>query len=223
MSTPDPILILADLQRLLHNIVRVGSIHSVDHGGPGKPATVRVAIGDLVTDWRPYHECRAGTTTTWNPPTVGEQATVFSPSGDLGAAVVLVGLNSTGNPAPSSDPNKHVTKYPDGTVVEYDHAAHALLVSMAGGGTATLIAPGSVTIDSPEVTMTGNCTVEGTLTYLGGMRGSGMAAGAGSSAEIVGTLQTTEDVVAGGISVRRHDHGGVQRGGENTDKPRGAA
>lgn len=223
MSTPDPIFALSELQRLLHNLVRVGSIQSVDHGGPGKPARVRVTIGDLVTDWRPYHECRAGGTTTWNPPTVGEQATVLSPSGDLGAAVVLVGLNSTANPAPSNDPNKTITKYPDGAVVEYDHGAHALLVSLPGGGSVKIVAAGSVTIDSPEVTMTGNCTVKGTLSFLGGMRGSGMAEGAGSSAEINGTLRTTEDVVAAGISLRSHPHGGVQRGNSNTDQPGGSA
>ncbi|QKV52387.1 phage baseplate assembly protein V [Comamonas antarctica] len=223
MSTPDPILVLSELQRLVHNLIRVGSIHSVDHGGPGKPARVRVQIGELVTDWRPYHECRAGGTKTWNPPTAGEQATVLSPSGDLGAAVVLVGLNSTGNPAPSNDPNKTITEYPDGTVVEYDHAAHALLVTLAAGGTATLIAPGSVTVDSPEVTMTGNCTVDGSLTYKGGMRGSGKASGAGSSADIEGTLSTTQDVVANGISLAGHVHGEVLRGGDNTSSPRGAA
>ncbi len=223
MSTPDPNFALSELQRLLHNLVRVGSIQSVDHGGPGKPARVRVTIGDLVTDWRPYHECRAGGTTTWNPPTVGEQATVLSPSGDLGAAVVLVGLNSTANPAPSNDPNKTITKYPDGAVMEYDHAAHALLVSLPAGGTAKIVAPVSVTIDSPEVTMTGNCTVERTLTYKGGMRGSGVAAGAGSSAEIDGTLRATQDVVAAGISLRTHPHGGVQRGNSNTDQPGGSA
>lgn len=223
MSTPDPIFALSELQRLLHNLVRVGSIQSVDHGGPGKPARVRVTIGDLVTDWRPYHECRAGGTTTWNPPTVGEQATVLSPSGDLGAAVVLVGLNSTANPAPSNDPNKTITKYPDGAVMEYDHAAHALLVSLPGRGSAKIVAPGSITIDSPEVTMTGNCTVQGTLSYLGGMRGSGMAEGAASSAEIDGTLRATQDLVADGISLRSHTHGGVQRGGSSTDQPGGTA
>ncbi|QKV52647.1 phage baseplate assembly protein V [Comamonas antarctica] len=223
MSTPDPILALSELQRLVHNLIRVGSIHEVDHGGPGQPARVRVQIGELVTNWRPYHECRAGGTKTWNPPTVGEQATVLSPSGDLGAAVVLVGLNSTGNPAPSNDPNKTVSQYPDGTVVEYDHASHALLVTLVAGGAATLAAPGSVTVDSPEVTMTGNCTVDGTLTYKGGMRGSGKAAGATSSAEIDGTMRASEDVVAGGVSLRNHTHPGVLQGGSNTQPPGGAA
>lgn len=217
----EPALAIGEILRLLHNMIRVGTIQAVDHGGPGKPALVRVSLGELVTDWRPYHEARAGGTTTWNPPTVGEQATVLSPSGDLGAAVVIVGLNSTGKPAPSSDPNKTITKYPDGAVIEYDHAAHALVATLPGGGTAKLVAPGSVTIDSPQVTMTGHCLVKGSLTYQGGMRGSGTAEGANGAAEIQGTLRTTQDVIANGISLTGHDHGNVQNGNGRTSQPGG--
>lgn len=219
----EPALAIGEIQRLLHNMIRVGTIHSVDHGGPGKPALVRVALGELVTDWRPYHEARAGGTTTWSPPTVGEQATVLSPSGDIGAAVIIVGLNSTGKPAPSNDPSKTVTRYPDGAVIEYDHAGHALTATLPGGGTATLVAPGSVTIDSPQVTMTGHCLVKGSLVYQGGMRGSGTAAGANGAAEIQGTLRTTHDVIASGVSLVGHDHGNVQNGDGRTSKPGGGA
>lgn len=216
---------IADLQRLLHNLVRVGSIHSVDHAS--SPARVRVLLssddegegGQLVTDWRPYFEQRAGTTSTWNPPSVGEQCTVLSPSGDLGACVVLVGLHSTRNPAPSNSPSCCTTQFPDGAVMQYDHAAHALTATLPGGGTVTLVAPASVTIDSPKVKMTGDCEVDGTLTYKGGMKGSGVAPGASVSAEIEGDMHTTGDVVAGAISLRNHPHGGVQRGGSTTDGP----
>lgn len=223
MSSVDPIQAISELQRLLHNLVRVGVIQSVDHGGPDKPAMVRVAIGELTTDWRPYHECRAGGTTTWNPPTVGEQATVLSPSGDLAAAVVLVGLNSSGAQAPSNDPNKTITRYPDGALVEYDHGAHTLAATLPGGGTATLVVPGSVTIDTPQVTMTGHCLVKGSLVYQGGMLGSGVAEGAKSSAEITGLLRVSQDVVAAGVSLVRHPHGGVQPGSGNSGGPIGGA
>lgn len=216
---------MADVQRLLHNLIRVGSIHAVDLAST--PARVRVLLsaedetagGQLVTDWRPYFERRAGTTSTWNPPTVGEQCAVISPGGDLAACLVLVGLHSTRNPAPSASASHHTTRYPDGAVIQYDHAAHALTATLPGGGTATLVAPGSVTIDSPDVTITGNCTVQKTLTYLGGMVGRGVAQGAQGAAQIEGDVRTTGDVVAGGISLQGHTHGGVQRGGDSTGAP----
>lgn len=225
MSTSEPFAAFADMLRLLHNMVRIGSVHAVDHAS--NPARVRVLLsaqdegegGQLVTDWRPYVESRAGTTSSWNPPTVGEQCLIVSPSGDLAACVVLVGLHSTRNPAPSSSPDCHTTQYPDGAVIQYDHAAHALTATLPGGGTVTLVAPASVTIDSPKVTMTGDCDVLGTLTYLGGMRGSGVAPGASVSAEIDGDVRTTGDMVAGAISLRNHKHGGVQFGGSSTAGP----
>lgn len=104
----------ADLQRLLHNLIRVGSIHAVDLAST--PARVRVLLsaedetagGQLITDWRPYFERRAGTTSTWNPPTVGEQCAVISPGGDLAACLVLVGLHSTRNPAPIASPTRAI-------------------------------------------------------------------------------------------------------------------
>lgn len=195
MSPNDPSIAISELQRLLHNIVRVGVISAVDHGGPGQPARVRVAIGNLTTDWRPYHECRAGGTTTWNPPTVGEQATVLSPSGDLGAGVVLVGLNSTRHPAPSNNPSQTVTRYPDGAVVQYDHAAHALAATLPAGGTAKLDAPGGVSITSQITTINGDC-------------------------QINGTLRATGDVVANGVSLVEHVHSGVQQGNAWTEAPR---
>lgn len=223
MSFSDPIQAISELQRLVHNLVRVGTIHSVDHGGAGKPALVRVKVGELLTDWRPYHESRAGGTSTWSPPTVGEQATVLSPSGDLSGAVVIVGLNSSSQPAPSSDPNKTITRYADGAEIEYDHAAHALRATLPGGGTAVLTVPVGVTIDTEQVTITGNCLVKKTLVYQGGMLGSGMAEGASSSAEIQGVIRVTEDVIAGGVSVVNHQHGGVQKGDGTSGKPIGGA
>ncbi|MET3516472.1 phage baseplate assembly protein V, partial [Pseudacidovorax sp. 1753] len=74
-------LLLPDVLRKLENLVRTGTIAEVRHELPG--ALVRVQIGKNLTDWRPYHDLRAGNTRTWNPPTVGEQVTLLSPDGDL--------------------------------------------------------------------------------------------------------------------------------------------
>lgn len=105
-------LLLPDVLRKLENLVRTGTIAEVRHELPG--ALVRVRTGNNVTDWRPYHELRAGNTRTWNPPTVGEQVTLLSPGGDLAGALVIGGIYQNDHSAPSTDPNKTVTVYPDG-------------------------------------------------------------------------------------------------------------
>lgn len=127
---------IVELTRLLHNLIRVGTIAEVDHGDPEadppRPPRVRVQSGGLLTDWLPWFERRAGTTRDWDPPTVGEQVMVFSPGGDPRAGIVLTGIFSDASPAPSSDPNVIGRWYPDGTHVEYDHENHRLLIQCVG-------------------------------------------------------------------------------------------
>jgi len=118
----------AELRRLIHNLVRLGTIAKVDHAA----ARVRVQSGDMLTDWLPWIEDRAGTTRNWNPPTIGEQVVVFSPGGDPASGFVMTGLYRQAHPAPSSAPNVIGRWYPDGTRVEYDHEAHRLLIKCVG-------------------------------------------------------------------------------------------
>ena len=50
-------------------------------------------------------------------------------------------------------------------------------------------------------------------------RGSGVAAGATSSAQIEGTLTASVDLVAAGVSLVKHPHGGVAIGSQQTAQP----
>ncbi|MDZ5456999.1 phage baseplate assembly protein V [Azohydromonas lata] len=211
----------AEQSRLLLNLIRLGTIAEVDHGG----TRCRVRSGQLLTAWLPWVTLRAGTTCTWSPPTVGEQGLLLAPGGDLAAAIVLLGINSDAHPAPSDDPDVTTTHYPDGAVTSYDHAAHALSVTLPAGGTVDLTAPGSVTVHSPSITLdaeqttcTGQMLVQGLFTYQAGMAGSG-SAGRGAAAVIQGTVETTNDVIANGISLTGHTHTGVRAGGESSGGP----
>lgn len=132
----------AELLRLINNVIRIGTIAEVDHAA----ARVRVTVGELITAWLPWLESRAGTTRTWSPPTMGEQVVLFSPGGDLAAAVVLAGLYRQTHPAPSGSPGKWHAVMPDGAIIEYDHQAHHLQASLPGS--ATIKATGAITLES---------------------------------------------------------------------------
>lgn len=209
-----------ELARRIENLVRAGTVAEVDTAGP----RCRVRSGALHTDWLPFFVRRAGDVRHWSPVSTGEQCIVLSPGGDLAAGMVLVGLYSDSIAAAESSADVESTTYPDGAVVSYDHTAHALTAVLPGGGSAEITAPASVivhsdaiTLDAPQTTTTGALTVEGLLTYAAGMVGTGT--GAGAAAIINGSIETTGDVVAGGISLISHPHGGVQRGGGLTDPP----
>ena len=72
----------------------------------------------------------------------------------------------------------------------------------------------SLTIDSPETTLTGNLTVHQLITGTGGLTISG-----GTGAHVDGSLDTTGDAKAGNISLQNHTHTGVQPGSGNTGQP----
>lgn len=134
---------LADLYRRLDNLIRLGTVAEVRHG---RIPQVRLTVGNLTTGLLPLATVRAGKTTTWNPPTVGEQCLLFSPSGDLAAGVALPGIASKHHPAPDDNPDNIRTMYPDGATVEYNHADHHYRINLPATGKFT-ISVGKTTLE----------------------------------------------------------------------------
>jgi phage baseplate assembly protein V len=179
----------ADPEQLTGEVIQLGTVTSVDHGA----ATCTVEIGDLTTGDLPWLAQRAGKVKVWSPPSIGEQCVVFCPEGDLAGGIVLLGIWSDANPAPSSLRDAVLIEMPDGAVIAYDFVSHKLSVVLPEGGTATLVAPGGATI-------TGDVTINGNL-------------------KIAGRAEASEDVVGGGISLKNHKHTGVAAGGAQTGTP----
>jgi phage baseplate assembly protein V len=179
----------ADPEQLTGEVIQLGTVASVDHGA----ATCTVEIGDLTTGDLPWLAQRAGRVKVWSPPSIGEQCVVFCPEGDLAGGIVLLGIWSDANPAPSTLPDVVLIEMPDGAVIGYDHRTHSLNVVLPEGGTATLVAPGGATIK-------GDVTIEGNLS-------------------IAGKAEASEDVIGGGISLKSHKHTGVAAGGAQSEPP----
>ena len=187
----------ADTQRLVGDMIRIGVIASVDFSNPADPL-VTVTIGDLTTSPLPIIMHRAGRVVVWSPPSVGEQCVVLSPEGDTEAGLVLLGLFSKANPAPSTSPDLVMIQFEDGAQLAYDMAAHALTVTLPDGGTAVIDAPGGMPINA-DLTVKGKMTLQGDLDHDG---------------EI-----TTKDVTAqGGIKLTAHGHGEVSAGAAKSGK-----
>lgn len=142
-----------DLSRRLANLIRAGTVAEVDTAA----ARVRIQTGELLTQWLPFMAMRAGETATWCPPTVGEYVLILSPSGETEAGIVITGINTNKNPSPSTDPNHHITKYPDGAEVVYDHSSSTLYAT--GLKNAILSASTICSIDCPQVVISGNFVV----------------------------------------------------------------
>lgn len=179
----------AEFIRLLQNLIRLGTVAEVDPVS----ARVRVASGELLTNWLPWLSTRAGQTRVWNPPTEGEQVLMLSPGGDPSTGVVLTGLFSDAHPAPSEDPGTTLFALPDDARIEYDHARHVL----------RLVLPGAIEIEAP-----GGTTWKGAIHHLGDMTREGSYTQTGGSMSHDGKNVGTD-----------HVHGGVQSGSSKSKGP----
>lgn len=180
---------VAELLRLIENVIRLGSIAEVDHDA----ARVRVKSGPLLTAWVPWITARAGTTRDWNPPTVGEQCVLFSPGGDTANAFAMPSLFQMSAPPPSNDPGIISRLFPDGGLFEYDHENQVVRINL----------PGRL-----EITAPGGTQWVGNIDHQGDMQRAGSYAQNGGSHSHNGK-NTGSD----------HTHGGVQGGPSSTGEP----
>jgi phage baseplate assembly protein V len=199
----------ADANRRLENIVRFGTVKTIN---PSKPIPrVIVNLGDIETPEIRCLNIRSGDDATWDMPSINEECVVISPCGDIGpTSFVLYGFYNDDHPAPSDDLNKKIRMFADGCVIAYDVAAHHLSAVLPSGGTAVLTADGGVTVNG-DTTINGNLQVNGSTAMTGNntVGGSQLVQGSSHSS---GTFSSDGDVTANGISLTSHTHPGDSGG-----------
>ncbi|RQR78883.1 phage baseplate assembly protein V [Burkholderia sp. Bp9015] len=210
-----------EIQRQARNAVRKGSITAIDLDR----ALCRVAVGGgdddadegLVTNWIPWFSIAAGAIIDWRAPSIGEQVMLLCPMGDPAQGVALCGFYSDAFPAPSHSGVANLRRFPDGALLAYDHEQHALTAALPAGATVTVIAPGSVmvqtqaaTVQADKVTLdadvevTRSMTVKGPFTFESGMTGHGD--GEGATMQIEGAADFSGVVTSSGVSLPGHSH-----------------
>jgi phage baseplate assembly protein V len=149
-------LTLAELSRLLMNVIRIGVVTEVDR----VMTVARVQTGGIQTDWIRWGVDRAGDAVTWWAPAVGEQVVILAPGGALENAVIAFSLYSDYALPPDNGSKTDVTHYPDGAKKSYDPSAGLLsLLAMRAGlidmsGTLTLNV-GRLVINAGETVING--------------------------------------------------------------------
>ena len=158
----------SDLPRLLGNAIQLGVVASVDLDR----ATCTVRLGQIVTGDVPWLAGRAGGTSAWSPPTVGEQCLLLCPEGDIAAGVALLGLYSNAQPAPSAEADLDLIAFSDGATLRYDAAAHVLRAELPEGARVEIEAPAGVLIVAP-----GGVRVDGSISATDNLRAGNGATG----------------------------------------------
>ncbi len=212
---------LAELQRQFNNLVRIGTVHSVDY----QQNTARVEFGAVVTDYLPWLTTRAAGNRSYDSLEVGEQVFVITPPGQALGVIIGV-LNQSAYPAPDHSPDIQKTIYKDGSIISYDRAAHMLTADIKGD--VTVLATGNIqaeakkdisakadkavsveagttaSITAKNINLNGVITLNGPLSQGGGSNGG--------NASFNGSLHTTDNIttdsdVIAEVSLNGHTHG----------------
>ena len=184
--------------------LQFGIVSAVDEAGHNLRVKLP-ALENMETDWLPMLTPAAGGNQFYCLPDEGEQVVcILDAQGESG--VVLGATYNAVDKPPASSKDKWVRRFKNGTTIEHDRTSGNVLVKTSG----------KVTIDAPDTDITGEATIHGLLTYLGGMSaGNG---GGGSAAEVSGVMNVTGDVVINGVSMTGHVHPDLTSGGK-TGKP----
>lgn len=119
---------IGELQRRLANLFRVGRIAEVNR----TTGRVKVSFQGVTTGWLPWMTGRAGSVKDWNPPSVGEQVVVCSPSGEIEAGFIMPGsINYDDQAAPDSRENVQKITLPAGG--SYEISVGGMTLVLAGG------------------------------------------------------------------------------------------
>ncbi|EOJ6084859.1 TPA: phage baseplate assembly protein V [Klebsiella michiganensis] len=192
---------IAELLRLLENIVRIGTVTEIDE----EKWRVRVQSGGLDSNWLRWTAQRAGAFKVWVPPSVGEQVWFLCLGGNTDVAFIGGSLYSDDNPAPGVSRNEMVVTAPDGATFRYDAEAGALQVK--GIKSAVVEASVKITLDTPEVECTNLLITKNLEVTEGGeMRGD--------------ITHTGGAFTSNGVQVDDHNHGAVERGSSWTEGTR---
>lgn len=137
---------------------------------------------------------------------------------DLSDGFVFAGVRSQPRVLGSVSTSTTQLRTDDGAAyIEVNPANHAIKLKTSGnadvnvGGNLTAEAAGNITMTAPQITLNGAVTINGPLN-----QGTGSA---GGGATLLGPLAVSNDVTAGGKSLKTHTHGGVQPGSGNTGAP----
>ena len=159
------------------------------------PPVCRVSDGsDWVSAWVRWHSIAAGKARHWRAPSMGEQGSLISPSGDVSQGTFVPGLYGNAGPPPDNRDHVEVWRFDDGGSLIYDWQAKSYTITLPSGtvaikvgGTDVVVTDNAVTVKSgtidleATVNIKGPVNIDGPLSVTGNIDGAGNIMAAGNS------------------------------------------
>lgn len=194
-------------------------------------AKVAFLEDDLVTDWWPVLVKKSLTDKESWPLEVNEHVACISDENCENGVILGAIYSETDAPDTGEGAGKFRKKFSDGTLIEYDKAAHKLTADVKGSlkaittGAAEIEgnevkAKGTVKIEAtaPVINLTGNVVVSGSLVAASIATSGGGAITSSGDISTSGTI-TGAQIIEGSVRLGTHVHPGVQTGAGSTGGP----
>ncbi|PYD12394.1 phage baseplate assembly protein V [Pseudomonas syringae pv. pisi] len=176
---------LAEHDRMLAGVVKDCYVVALDLAA--SPPVCRVSDGNWVSAWVRWHSVAAGKARHWRAPSMNEQGTLISASGDVSQGTFIPGLYGNAGVQPDNRDHVEVWRFDDGGSLIYDWQANTYTIDLPSGTVTVTVGAssavvtddsisatsGTITAKAATITLDGNVTISGTLAVVGDIRGGG--------------------------------------------------
>ncbi|MBD8791204.1 phage baseplate assembly protein V [Pseudomonas syringae] len=157
----------AQHDRMIAGMIMVGHVVAVDLAS----ARCRVSDGEWISAWVRWHSQASGKARHWRAPTIGEQGTLVSPSGDPAQGTFIPGLYGNAGAQPDNRDHVEVWRFDDGGSLSYDWQAKSYTIEVPSGQVLIKVGASQVQVTDNTINLTGQVAITGTLFVTGDILG----------------------------------------------------
>ena len=162
----------AEHDRMLAGLVKACYVVAVDL--TASPPVCRVSDGEWTSAWVRWHSLAAGKARHWRAPSLNEQGTLISASGDVAQGTFIPGLYGNGGPPPDNRDHVEVWRFEDGGSLVYDWQAKSYSISLPSGtvtikvgATQAEVTDNAVTVKSSTINLEASVNIKGPVNIDG--------------------------------------------------------
>jgi phage baseplate assembly protein V len=190
--------VAAQHDRMLAGLVKDCYVVAVDLAA--SPPVCRVSDGEWVSGWVRWHSVAAGKARHWRAPSIDEQGTLISASGDVAQGTFIPGLYGNGGPPPDNRDHVEVWRFDDGGSLVYDWQANSYTITLPSGtvtikvgSTQAEVTDSAVSVKSGTIDMEGAVNIKGPVNIDGPLHATQ-------------SITSDADILATGQSDNHHKH-----------------
>ncbi|POA23595.1 MULTISPECIES: phage baseplate assembly protein V [unclassified Pseudomonas] len=190
--------VAAQHDRMLAGLVKDCYVVAVDLAA--SPPVCRVSDGEWVSGWVRWHSVAAGKARHWRAPSIDEQGTLISASGDVAQGTFIPGLYGNGGPPPDNRDHVEVWRFEDGGSLVYDWQANSYTITLPSGtvtikvgSTQAEVTDNAVSVKSGAINLEGAVNIKGPVNIDGSLHATQ-------------SITSDADILAAGVSDNHHKH-----------------